>query len=88
MAGEDGAGRSRPAPREGRARTPGACPADSDRRMARTWTAAAEAACSTCPSWAALLSGGDGAMWTGVHTDEILTRSRLATCLYHCYCHT
>ncbi len=56
-----GAGRSCPVPREGRARMTGVCLAGSGRQMARTWTAATEAVCSTHPSWAKLLSGGDGA---------------------------
>lgn len=75
--GRSGAGRSRPAPREGRARMTGVCPAGSDRRTARTWMAAAEAACSTRPSWAKLLSGGDGATWRGVRTGASPTRSLL-----------
>lgn len=57
-----GAGRSCPVPREGRARMTGVCLAGSDRQTAHTWTAAMEAVCSMCPSWAKLLSGGDGVM--------------------------
>lgn len=56
-----GAGRSRPVPREGCARMTGVCLADSDRQTAHTWMAAMAAVCSTSPSWAELLVGGDGA---------------------------
>lgn len=73
----NGAERSHPVPREGRARMTGVCLAGSDRQTARTWTAAVQAACSMCPSWAELSSCGDGAMWRGVHTDVSLTRSLL-----------
>lgn len=54
LGGRSGAGRSRLAPREERARTTGVCPAGSDRQTAHTWTAVAEAVCSMCPSWAEL----------------------------------
>ena len=62
LGGRSGAGCSLPGPRDGRARMIGGCPAGSDRPTARTWTAAMEAVCSTSPSRAALLSGGDGVM--------------------------
>lgn len=77
LGGRSGAGRSRLVPTEGRARTTGVCLAGSDRQTARTWTAATEAACSSCPSWAELLSGGDGVTLTGVHTDGSPTHSLL-----------
>ncbi len=72
-----GAGRSRPVPREGRARMTGVCLAGSDRQTAHTWMAALGAVCSTCPSWAELLADGDDAMQRGVHTDVSLTHSLL-----------
>lgn len=36
------------------------------------------AACSTCPSWAGLLVGGDGVMWRGVRTGVSRTHFLLA----------
>lgn len=70
-----GAGRSRPEPTD--AKMTGECLAGFDRRTAHTWRAAMELVCSTCPSWAKLLYGGDGAMWRGVHTNVSLTHSLL-----------
>lgn len=57
-----GAGRSLLVPREGCARMTDVCLAGSDRQTAHTGVAAMAAACSTCPSWAKLLAGGDGVM--------------------------
>lgn len=62
LGGRCGAGCSRPVPREEHARMTAVCLAGSDRQMAHTWTAVKEPVCSTSPSWAKLLSGGDGAM--------------------------
>lgn len=56
-----GAGQSLLAPREGCARMTVVCRAGSDRQTAHNGTVASAAACSTCPSWAELSVGGDGA---------------------------
>lgn len=72
-----GAGRSCPVPKEGHARTNGACLAGSDRQTARTLMVELAAACSICHSWAKLLVGGDGVKWRGVRTDVSQIRSLL-----------
>lgn len=73
-----GAGRSLPVPRMRCARMTVACLAGSDRQTARNGTGGLAAACSTCPSWAEPLVGGDGATRRGVRTDVSPTRSLLA----------
>lgn len=76
--GRSDAARSCPVATGACARATGECLADSDRSTARTWRAAAMAACSRCPSWGGFWGDGDGAAQKGARRDASRTRFQLA----------